>query len=640
MPPKSSDRSDSKRARLSPVIHENETIEKKILDGDYASFEDVLGDVKSLTPSILDENMNGTFSNGTAVRQTSKAEEGIATIQDFLMKASHLHTENVKQEGGEGETEMSLSHDTRTGGQVLTVRTQTSTGPRQVFSGLQRSARLETQGADNSVMTVDIAAPIDLRKLPNGFDIVEPSSLGAHMKRNQEKHTRTLGEVFAPSRNAVPLEAPRPSKTVTRGKSLDFVSASEALFAHRADAIFKSDHVYSTLPTGQWLRYNQDQAKGDGAFQAAYSSFAPSHDDSSAVIPQRTRSDLWWERRRQRRSRPESADEYPEDVLIQTMSANILEDDFADAVAEFQQDDTNLEEFLRPDTEMNDVDDVLREVSDLLQTLSSYQRSRDAELSRVASFTPSASEFDTYEILKSQLSVLVNTLPPFAVAKLDGDQLKELNINTTLTTIGNDYPGVGEPDDAELQRRRAKAAAAMAASRTPAPVQTAARPTAYQAPATNYQQRTPAYTPTPAPYARPAQYQTPRPPSAVAQRPAYPQAQYGTTPAYSQPTSLQQFQRPLPNGYPSYGSTTPQVAQYASQQKPMVNGHRPSTYGNSAPAASPPKVPTLTPQQQMLQERQAQAIRMANGSANPGYGQYDGTGEKRSETPKTEVKAE
>ena len=619
------------------MTNEKETIERKILDGDYASYEDVLGDVESLTPSLLDERTNSTLSNGTALQHTSKAKEGIATIQDFLTKASRLHTGNVKQECGEGETKVTLSHDARNGGQVLTVRTQTNTGPRQVFSGLQRSARLETQGADSSVTTFDIAAPIDLKKLPNGFDIVEPSPLEAHMKRREEKHTRTLGEVFAPSRNALPLEAPRPSKTTTRGNSLDFVSASETRFAQRGDSIFKADHLYSTLPTGQWLRYKQDQAKVDGLFQAAYSSFAPSYDDSVAVIPQRTRTDLWWKKLRQRKSGLESADEYPEDMVMQTMSANIPENEFAEAVANFQPDETDPEETLRLNAEMNDVDDVLREVSDLLQTLSSYQRNRDVELSGIASSTPSASEFDTYEILKSQLSILVNTLPPFAVAKLDGEQLKELNISTTLVSSENDYPGVGEPDDAELQRRRAKLAAANAASRTPAPVQTAARPTAYQAPVANYTQRTPAYSSTAATYARPAQYQTPRPPSAVAQRPAYPQAQYGTTPAYSQPTSLQQFQRPMPNGYPSYGSSTPQVAQYAGQQKPMMNGHRPSTYGNSAHAASPPKVPTLTPQQQMLQERQAQVIRMANGTTTPGYGQYD---EKRSETPKTEVKAE
>jgi hypothetical protein len=42
----------------------------------------------------------------------------------------------------------------------------------------------------------------------------------------------------------------------------------------------------------------------------------------------------------------------------------------------------------------------------------------------------------------------------------------------------------------------------------------------------------------------------------------------------------------------------------------------------------------------MLQERQAQVIRMAAGNATPAYGSYDANSEKRSETPKTEVKAE
>jgi hypothetical protein len=615
------------------MTQESETIEKKILDGEYASYEDVLQDVESLTPSILDEKTNGTLVNGIALHSTTKAKERIVAMQEFLAKASHRHAASIKQEMCEEngkDTKANTSSDTRDAGQVLTVRTQTSTGPRQVFSGLQRSARLEAQGDNSSVTTFDIAAPIDLKRLPNGFDIVEPLPLDAHMKRKDEKQTRTLGEVFAPHRNVKPLEAPRPYKAATPANTLGFIANADARFAQRSDAALKTDHNYSALPTGQWLRYEQDPPKVDGLFQAAYSSFAPSYDDSSALIPQKTRAALWW-----RRHNKQSLLEYPDDVLLETMSTNMPEDTFAEAVANFRSEDTSDDAAVRTETQLNDVDDILREVSDLLQTLSSYQRVRNLEPSRKFSNTPSTPEIDTYEILKSQLSIMINSLPPFAVAKLDGEQLQELNLSTNFVCSAEDYPGIGEADDAELQRRRAKLAATAAANRTPAPVQTAARPTAYQAPTANYTQRTPAYSANPAAYARPTQsYQPARPPSATTQRPAYPQAQYGSSPAYTQPTSLQQFQRPLPNGYPSYN--TPQVAPYASQPKPMVNGHRPSVYGNTATAASPTKAPTLTPQQQMLSERQAQVMRMAVGNSTPGLAAYSNGGD----TPKTEVKAE
>ena len=616
------------------MIDETETIEKKILDGDYASYEDVLEDVEALTPVILDEKTNGPMVNGITPQPTSKARERIVAMQEFLTKASRRHAASIKQEvleGNDKDVQVALNHDTRDAGQVLTVRTQTSTGPRQVFSGLQRSARLEAEGSESSVTTFDIAAPIDLKRLPNGFDIVEPIPLDAHTKRKEEKQARTFGEVFAPHKNAKPLEAPRPARTLVTGKSLSFISNTDALYAQRSEPVFKANHLYSPLPAGQWLRYKNKQEDFDGLFQAAYSSFAPTYDDSSALIPQRTRAALWL-----RKNSKDSPTVYPEDVLMETMSMNKGEDEFADVVANFKPEEESSEEALELERELNDVDDVLREVADLLQTLSSYQRIRDVGQSRTSSTTPTAPEFDTYEILKSQLSIMVNSLPPFAVAKLNGDQLKELNISSNFVCSPNDYPGIGQADDAELQRK-AKPTATTAPSRTPAPVQTTARPT-YQTPAINHPQRTPAYSSGTAAYARPSSYTQPyRPPPASTPRPAYPQAQYGGSPAYSQPTSLQQFQRPMPNGYPSYN--TPQVAPYATQQRPMVNGHRPGIYGNTMASGSPAKAPTLTPQQQMLQERQAQVMRMAAGNAAPGLGVYANS-EQRSETPKTEVKAE
>ena len=629
LPAKSSNRHEAKRSRHPTTIQGTETIERKILDGGYASFDDVLEDIEALTQSVLKEKTNGTLSNGVSTEPNSKAKAKIVAIHDFLTQASRRHSESMKQdvaEAADRDLKVTLNHDMRDAGQVLTVRSQTSTGPRQLFSGLQRSARLEAQGDHNDVTVFDIAAPIDLKRLPNGFDVVEPLPLEAHTKRKEEKEIRSFGEVFAAHRDAKPLEVPRPSQMTPREKSLDFLSLIETCYAQQSEPVFKADHIYSALPTGQWLRYKEDQAKTDSLFQVAYSSFAPSYDDSAAVISQRTRTDLWW----QKHSRS-SVVTYPEDVSMQTTSANILEDDFTEAVSCFQPNDTSDDAVIATDSRIKDVEDVLREVSDLLQTLSSYQRIRNLELSGSTSAVPSTLEFDTYEILRSQLSIMIGSLPPFAVAKLDGDQLGELGVGTTLVSRTNEYTGIGEADDAEMQRRRAKLAATAAASRTPAPAQTTARPSTYQASTTSY--GIPPYNPRGA-----LPYQTSRTPSASTQRPTYSQAQYSSSPAHSQPTSLQQFQRPMPNGYPSYNAAP--AIPHAGQQKPMVNGHRPSMSSSTMAAASPIKTPILTPQQQMLQERQAEVIRMAAGNATSGFSGYNANSEKKSETPKTEVQAE
>jgi hypothetical protein len=59
---------------------------------------------------------------------------------------------------------------------------------------------------------------------------------------------------------------------------------------------------------------------------------------------------------------------------------------------------------------------------------------------------PSTEEFDVYQILKSQLTLLVSQLPPYAVAKLNGDQLEELNISKTILFDTKEYKGVLEED--------------------------------------------------------------------------------------------------------------------------------------------------------------------------------------------------
>jgi hypothetical protein len=211
------------------------------------------------------------------------------------------------------------------------------------------------------------------------------------------------------------------------------------------------------------------QAKEDALFRSAYSSFAPTRDDTSAVIPEETKNRVWWQKVGERRFNemfpidPALLDvKEVADVEVNGVTAD--DDEFRDAVDNFVpiEEAASLPVSDEKNQQDKDTDEVLREISELLETLASYQRIRNSSLttnprtpvvqnSSLASLagspsTPSTEEFDVYQILKSQLTLLISQLPPFAVAKLDGNQLEELNISRTILFDTKDYKGVLEED--------------------------------------------------------------------------------------------------------------------------------------------------------------------------------------------------
>jgi hypothetical protein len=125
-----------------------------------------------------------------------------------------------------------------------------------------------------------------------------------------------------------------------------------------------------------------------------------------------------------------------------------------------------------------EVDDLLEEVSDLIETLASYQRNRNLTLPTSQdrysadpvngdmlrngnlSHQPSEEEMLTYDTLKAQLSLIIQTLPPYAVARLNSDKLAELAVSTRIEVRSDEYRGVMEEDEpARLARLAAQAAA-------------------------------------------------------------------------------------------------------------------------------------------------------------------------------------
>jgi hypothetical protein len=194
---------------------------------------------------------------------------------------------------------------------------------------------------------------------------------------------------------------------------------------------------------------------------------------------------------------------------------------------------------------------------------------------------------------------MIATLPPYAVSKLNGEQLEELNISKKILLENADYPGTMEEDEYTMQQKQAaRVASGTGATRTPTPNVNVTRPAPYQTTQVTTVPFQRAYPSNSRAKQAPANYQSPQlynsrqgssvhypasttpqsyPPSrqTPAQRSGYVQPQFSqsATAQYSQGGILQQFQRPSQNGFAHYTSQRgPSPAQNSSQ----AYAHRPT----------------------------------------------------------------
>lgn len=552
----------------------------------YKSVEELLKDVKYAATELLQhgqvlaEQVNGEVRPKGHI--DGKAREQIIQITSILndqMKKFRNGAESRQEEQLEASgMDLDNGNMEESTGHVLTLRTYTDRGPRQVYSGLQ----------------ADPTIPIDSKSLPNGFEVIDSAPVS--LRREPNVLPRTFGTVFRPHRNSKPLEAPKPTRAQSHLSELNFVSDLDNLF-NRITSAYKQDYSFARVPAGEWLRYagdekhlrkpqeiphsgqddllGSDRTEAGSLFRATYSSFAPSYDNSAAIIPESLRNELWWNKKGRRRF--ESIFSY--ENLEEKNREHYLSDsglDFSNLASDLvSMDESDAEEYR--DSDPTTVDEILADVSQLIETLASYQRIRHLEDTNLRSnFTePSQPEFETYELLKTQLAVIVGSLPPFMVAKLNGDQLGQLNIKSQIVLKNDDYVGSGETDGYYIRPRGDAAsitASAMARpnASTPAPVRPGAFTPQPAIAAANYNARARVYNATPAtsvaatygssvPNAAP--YQTPRPPSTTP-RPHYQPYQQSSTPAYT----TQQFQRSTSDVYGNYVSTnTPSYIQRPSQ---------------------------------------------------------------------------
>jgi hypothetical protein len=620
IPTNSTARPDAKRVRLDSVEPEAQSIESRIIAGVYRSTDDVVKDVESLRGASAAPPVNGDADG-----------EHILAASDTLMEAADRFLRLLKSQKTVDSTDESLGKQTpkQQPGQIIMLRSSTDRGLQTLYSGLQSDS---PENHDHSK---------DARRLPNGFDLAEPAAMDAALLA-PSRQTRKFGDVFGPHRNAKSLEMPR-SRTAFRSNTLTFTSDR---FQDLPLSLNRSDYRNMSTRASAFLDYakgrplsEQDASRkyrdkhappddfktaliaNDAAvneatdplaqFKRAFSSFAPETDSSDSAIPDDERYRGWWRKYGEDSLRRIMSSSYPDhEILDSSVMAEQAEDDeFADVV-----DYAPGEEEEQPPTleEPDNIDEVLDEISRLLETVHSYQRMRSLETRPSADTTkPSPDEFDTYEILRSQLAILIASVPPFAVAKLDGDKLSDLNISPNIMVEGADYRGTLQPDDITLSKyRAAQPPPRMPQSSTPS----SARP-AYNAQANmprygnanmqNYQHNLSIQAQVAQRQAQTQQYSTPQ----NMQRGYQPYSQQ-TANYTSQQPNLQQFQRPsaAANGYGNWtnsASTTPhtgyaqtpsqpgyqqraqqQAAMYAHTQaqtpsRPMPNGQM--NYQNVAP---------------------------------------------------------
>ena len=588
-----------------------------------------------------------------------------------------------------------LSHDSssRT---VLTLY-GSAPNPKQLFSSLQEPRLTENEeSAPHDGIFKEPSSTIlpSLREsaLPNGISTTKVIPVHSMDSSDDKQHVPTLGDLFAPPISIAALNPPRQSRhTATRSSSVNWFNPTEAATPVRPHR--RESYTVQPVSTGQWLTYNvapsptqlsspeakrkqrdralsigeskpslpqevvaaHQQAKEDALFRSVYSSFAPTRDDAAALVPEQVKNRLWWNRVGDRKfqeainvaSLVEAEEEAENFSIVQADKEMSEEERFKEAVESWQPED------IPPEFKVTDVGDdngaerdiegVMKEISELLETLNSYQRVRNLSLatnSRTSAgqnpqlaamsgspTSPSSAEFDVYSMLKSQLSLMIAALPPYAVAKLNGDQLEALSISTRIPIEGKNYKGTMEEDEFTARTKQtALSAAAGSSVRTATPgVGLSTRTGHYQPPTVTPAQRS-GYVP---------QSTVPRPPAPAA---TYPTQQYSSRPTpatnhYTPTSSHPSYTTQRPPSSSShrnslssqqYGQQTPQLNQYSNgnRQYPTQNGYSYSQqYSASQQAGSPGPIQASQlqrPSQPGYQQRAQNSQGYGYGSAPPG----------------------
>lgn len=646
------------------------SIADKVAREQYEDLESIIVDLKTSISDHLKELRD------VQPGQTPKAnDEAIAKIIDFKRHAHGLFQREIDYPTNARISEVlrdleSISdlQSNASGNIVLTVNGEAMRG-KQLYSSLQQVGP-DLKNADA------VLQPLRENSLPSGIKTARAIPYCFASAVEKDKKAKTLGELFPAPRNLPSLQPPKAPKSSTKGVQVGW---------HRPELTEKSkyragSYFSQAISTGRWLDYSNaappsqimtkqreralslagnkpsssdlEMSEMESLFRGAFSSFAPSKDDSAAMISSGLISHtMWWQkvgkRNFDRLVETEMSDDAPEDA--EKNDTAVVEEIDEDLIKEALEDwdeskvDPSLEQVCCPkkSDEEKDVDDLLQDVSDMVQTLLSYQKNRNLTLPTASSQSryaadpahsdmltngtpvqPGEEEMATYDTLKAQLSLIIQMLPPYAVARLNSDKLDELNISTKIEVRTDEYQGLMEEDEAAARARAAQAATATS------------RPPAHRSSSSSsslpYNQH---YSTNRAPMPSPQYYntQTPiRPPQPTVQRPpqtmpaAYPQrppSNTGYRAPYPSAGYSQQYKPPQPysQAQPApYGGTP-------TQSRPPYQGT--PGYPNM-PNQAQPRFPSYTPNSQPQptfhhhQPYQAQHQHQPPATSHPPYNQY------------------
>ncbi|KAI0487013.1 hypothetical protein F4859DRAFT_510794 [Xylaria cf. heliscus] len=641
-----SDSTDEPDAKRQKSIEDTSprSIADKVAQNEYERVDAIIADLKSSITDQLAELRYVKDGDDFTTRDSA-----IARVLEFKKNAHALFKRELSYPNPPENLDVLNALDptddlqSNASGNVMLSVFGEAPRPRQLYSSLQ-------QPIDATANSGAAFRPLREIGLPNGVKTAKVIPYSFPPPLEKDKKSKTLGELFPAPRNLPSLPPPKAPKSTTKGVQVGW---------HRPELTEKSkyragSYFSQPLSTGKWLDYSNasptsqtmtkqreralslagnkpsslelEASELESLFRGAFSSFAPSKDDSAAMISSGLISQtLWWQKVGLRSFDRLVDSEYADNNTAE--ASEEMEVDQKDEIDEqiIQQAidnwddsliDPSLEEACcprKPD-DQKDTDDVLQDVSDMIQTLISYQKNRNLTLptassqSRYASdpahsdmltngtqVQPGEEETATYEALRTQLMLVIQMLPPYAVARLNSDKLEELNISTRIEIRTDEYQGTMEEDEAAA-RARATQNAAAAATVNPRPVShrssssSSAMPYSQQyhqggsrAPAQTpqfYPTQTPVRPPQPAmqraPQTMPPTYQQ-RPPANTGYRPPN---------SYQNTGYAQQYVKPAP-GYsqPSYTSTpTQNRPMYSTPNSKYVGGYNNLGHlGNASP---------------------------------------------------------
>lgn len=638
--------------------NEKSTIASKLSNASYTSLRQIKSDahlvaeelVSSLRSKASEREGN---SSGRPSAEELKQIYKIQSLEEYVEKlvdkemeyveAHERKQSEIKDEAGlaNGHTEDEKPQPAANGASTVLTLFGNAPTPKQLFSSMQNALT----GRQSPIIKSEL--PVEEMSLPTGIAATKILPLHA----DDSNKAPTFEETFAPPYSLPTLQPPKSHK---RPSTRDLAVTWEF-----KDPVQRNNkrggYTVQSLTVGNWLRYGgkeggdadssrekrkqRDRALSSSAgeadrpdkatieealikeeealFRRAYSSYAPTCDNSNAIIPGETKNVVWWHKVGSKRYNdtfaidPALVDENEMPTIpMEAAEESASKDDNFDKIMEDLDELDKIEAPPEPVKSKTEVDQVLREVSELIETLASHQRIRNASLASAtpASRTPispapivaskigrpdepSEEEMATYNSLTRELAYLMLKLPPYAVSKLDGDQLADLGVSKLITFQSTNVKGTMEEDHVTRQAKLSAIATASSIATLARPNSSAGQhysataqrtPAIGQAANTRYGQsygpRTPATQPAFQRQTSNPQYGTP---AATAPRPTYGQPnQYSrpgaTQPGYGQPNGQQYYQRPqqTPGGYGGYNQQYQQTPGTQQRYGPMQPQHQ------------------------------------------------------------------